>query len=311
MSTTFDRLLLMQTFIRIVEAGSLSAAARQLGTTQPTVSRRLQALERQLGQPLVQRSTHALRLTETGQRAYARAKALAVDWECFEQSLRADPGLPEGLLRVQVPHAFGQEHLIPSLVQALKAAPGLRVDWLLNDAPPNFIEQGLDCAIRVGGKAEGAVVAIELARVPRVLVAAPELLQGRRVDTPDDLADLPWVALYTFYRQEVQLRRKAEGKGDEFVRITIRPVLATDSLYATREAVRLGLGAALLSGWSVREDIAQGRLVQLLPAWRGEALPVHLLYPNPPAPPARLRYFIEAMRRSMAGPLWPDMLATP
>ncbi|MDR7271721.1 DNA-binding transcriptional LysR family regulator [Pelomonas saccharophila] len=304
MSTTFDRLLLMQTFIRIVEAGSLSAAARQLGTTQPTVSRRLQALERQLGQPLVQRSTHALRLTETGQRAYARAKALAVDWECFEQSLRAEPGLPEGLLRVQVPHAFGQEHLIPSLVQALKAAPGLRVDWLLNDAPPNFIEQGLDCAIRVGGKAEGSVVAIELARVPRVLVAAPALVEGRRIATPDDLAELPWVALYTFYRQEVALKREGDG---ERARIAIRPVLATDSLYATREAVRLGLGAALLSGWSVREDIAQGRLVQLLPPWRGEALPVHLLYPNPPAPPARLRYFIEAMRRSMAGPLWPDM----
>lgn len=302
MSMTFDRLLLMQTFIRIVEAGSLSAAARQLGTTQPTVSRRLQALERQLGQPLVQRSTHALRLTETGERAYERAKALAVEWECFEQTLRAEPGLPEGLLRVQVPHAFGQEHLIAPLVQALKAAPGLRVEWLLNDAPPNFVEQGLDCAIRVGGKAEGAVVAIELARVPRVLVAAPALLDGRAVDGPDELAELPWIALHTFYRQDVQLQRD-DG---ERVRIAIRPVLATDSLYATREAVRLGLGVALVSGWSVRQDIAEGRLVQLLPRWRGDALPVRLLYPNPPAPPARLRYFIEAMRRSMAEPLWPD-----
>lgn len=302
MTTTFDRLLLMQTFIRIIEAGSLSAAARQLGTTQPTVSRRLQALERQIGQPLVQRSTHALRLTETGQRAYERAKALATDWECFEQSLRADPGQPEGLLRVQVPHAFGQEHLIPSLVQALKAAPGLRVDWLLDDAPPNFVEQGLDCAIRVGGKAEGSVVAIELARVPRVLVAAPDLVEGLTLDGPEDLAELPWVALYTFYRREVQLLRD-DG---ERARVAIRPVLSTDSLYATREAVRLGLGAALLSGWAVRQDIAEGRLVQLLPRWRGDALPVRLLYPNPPAPAARLRYFIEAMRRSMAGPLWPD-----
>ncbi|MGM9484331.1 LysR family transcriptional regulator [Roseateles sp. NT4] len=302
MSTTFDRLLLMQTFIRIVEAGSLSAAARQLGTTQPTVSRRLQALERQLAQPLVQRSTHALRLTETGERAYARAKALATDWECFEQSLRAEPGLPEGLLRVQVPHAFGQEHLIAPLVQALKAAPGLRIDWLLNDATPNFIEQGLDCAIRVGGTAEGAVVAIPLASVPRVLVASPELLAGRHIEEPDALAQLPWIAISTFYRQELQLER------DDGVRqrLPIRPVLATDSLYATREAARLGLGAALLSGWSVRQDIAEGRLVHLLPRWRGPDLPVHLLYPNPPAPTARLRYFIEAMRRSMAEPLWPD-----
>lgn len=302
MSTTLDRLLLMQTFIRIVEAGSLSAAARQLGTTQPTVSRRLQALERQFCQPLVQRSTHALRLTETGQRAYERAKALAVEWDCFEQSLRTEPGLPEGLLRVQVPHAFGQEHLIEPLVQALRAAPGLRVDWLLSDAAPNFVEQGLDCAIRVGGRAEGAVVAIPLARVPRVLVAAPALLGGRLPRTPEDLTELPWVALSTFYRAELQLRRD-DG---ERQRLAIRPVLATDSLYATRAAVRMGLGAALMSGWSVQQDIAEGRLIHLLPRWRGEALPVQLLYPNPPAPTARLRYFIDAMRRSMAEPLWPD-----
>jgi len=302
-----DRLLLMQTFIRIIEAGSLSAAARQLGTTQPTVSRRLQALERQFGQPLVQRSTHALRLTETGERAFERAKALAVEWECFEQSLRAEPARPEGLLRVQVPHAFGQEHLVGPLVRALKDAPGLRVDWLLNDATPNFIEQGLDCAIRVGGTAEGAVVAIPLAQVPRVLVVSPELLAGRTIDEPDALAALPWIALSTFYRQELPLAR------DDGVRhrLPIRPALATDSLYAAREAARLGLGAALLSGWSVRQDIAEGRLVHLLPRWRGPALPVQLLYPNPPSPPARLRYFIEAMRRSMAEPLWPDMLATP
>ena len=307
MSTTVDRLQLMQTFIRIVEAGSLSAAARQLGTTQPTVSRRLQALEQQFGQPLIQRSTHALRLTDTGERALARAKALAADWEEFEQSLRAEPARPEGLLRVQVPHAFGQEHLIAPLVRALREAPGLRVDWLLSDATPNFIEQGLDCAIRVGGTAEGAVVAIPLARVPRVLVASPELVAGLRLEDPDDLAGLPWIAISTFYRQELQLER------DDGVRqrLTIRPVLATDSLYATREAARLGLGAALLSGWAVHQDITDGRLVHLLPRWRGPALPVQLLYPNPPAPTARLRYFIEAMRRSMSEPLWPDLSSAP
>ena len=307
MSTTLDRLQLMQTFIRIIEAGSLSAAARQLGTTQPTVSRRLQALEQQFGQPLIQRSTHALRLTETGERALARAKAMAAEWEDFEQSLKAEPARPEGLLRVQVPHAFGQEHLIAPLVRALQDAPGLRVDWLLNDAAPNFIEQGLDCAIRVGGTAEGAVVAIPLAQVPRVLVASPALLAGRTFTEPDQLATLPWIAISTFYRQELQLER------DDGVRhrLGIRPVLATDSLYATREAARLGLGAALLSGWAVRQDIAEGRLVHLLPRWRGPALPVQLLYPNPPAPTARLRYFIEAMRRSMSEPLWPDLSSMP
>lgn len=246
-----------------------------------------------------------MRLTETGERALERAKALAAEWEDFEQSLRAEPARPTGLLRVQVPHAFGQEHLVAPLVRTLQEAPGLQVDWLLNDSTPNFIQQGLDCAIRVGGKAEGAVVAIPLAEVPRVLVAAPALLKAREPEDPDEIANLPWIAISLFERQELQLRR------DDGVRrrLAIRPVLATDSLYAARAAARLGLGATLLSGWTVQQDIAEGRLVRLLPRWRGTPLPVHLLYPNPPAPSARLRYFIEAMRRSMREPLWPDALS--
>src|SRR5688572_3703694 len=97
---TTDRIALMQTFVRIVEAGSLSAAAAQLGSTQPTVSRRLQALERSLGVRLLRRSTHAMKLTEDGERCFERAKELLANWEAFEAELRGAGDEPEGSLRV-------------------------------------------------------------------------------------------------------------------------------------------------------------------------------------------------------------------
>src|SRR6478736_7233293 len=117
-----DRIELMNTFVQIVEAGSLSAAATQLHTTQPTVSRRLQALEKQLGVRLIRRSTHALKLTQDGERCFARAKELVQDWDAFESELRGD-GEPEGTLRVMVPHAFGQELLVKPLAAYLRQHP--------------------------------------------------------------------------------------------------------------------------------------------------------------------------------------------
>ena len=118
-----DKIKAMQTFVRIVEAGSLSAAAAQLGTTQPTISRRLQTLERSLGLRLLQRSTHAMRLTVDGERCYERAKELLTNWAAFESDLRGASEEPDGILRVVVPHAFGQDRLIKPLADYLRRYP--------------------------------------------------------------------------------------------------------------------------------------------------------------------------------------------
>src|SRR3954447_21834426 len=112
-----DRLSLMETFLRIADAGSLSAAAAQLGTSQPTISRRLHTLESSLGVRLLQRNTHGMQLTDAGQRYVVRAKELLADWHSFEADLRRDDDVPEGLLRVVAPHAFGQERLVRSVTE--------------------------------------------------------------------------------------------------------------------------------------------------------------------------------------------------
>lgn len=292
-----DRIELMQTFIRIVEAGSLSGAAARLGTSQPTISRRLQTLERLLGLKLLQRTTHIMKLTDDGERCYSHAKELVASWNAMEDDLRGTTDEPRGLLRVLVPHAFGQDQLIKPLKDYLYRYPKMSVEWTLNDRRPDFIAEGIDCAIQVGAVTDPSVVAILLAEVPRIVVAAPELLNNKPLPThPEQLLDFHWIALNSFYRNEVVLSHKTNG---EIQRFSIEPQLSTDSLYALRNAALAGLGAGIASTWVISDDLAQGRLVHLAPDWHGLPLPIYLVYPHASFYPARLRAFLDIMRQAM------------
>lgn len=300
MKTAPDRIELMQTFVRIVEAGSLSAAAAQMAMTQPTVSRRLQALEHSLGLRLLKRSTHAMKLTEEGERCFARAKELLGNWQAFEADLRGSTDVPEGNLRVVVPHAIGQQQLVGPLAEYLRRYPRVSVEWLLYDQTPTFITGGIDCAIHIGRVDDPSVVAVKIAEVPRIVVAAPSVLaDGKLPEHASELATLPWLALQTFYRHEVTLIH-AQGERCSFA---IRPRMSTDNLYALRTAALLGLGVCIASAWAVQEDVAQGTLCHLTPQWHATPLPVYLLYPYAQFYPAKLRRLIEVLRASLPAAL--------
>jgi DNA-binding transcriptional LysR family regulator len=292
-----DRIELMQTFVRIVEAGSLSAAASQLGTTQPTVSRRLQQLERSLGLRLLQRSTHAMSLTEDGARCYQHAKELVANWEALDADLRSAGDEPQGTLRVIAPHAFGQQHLVGPLTTYLRRYPRVTVEWLLHDRTPDFIADNVDCAIHVGDVSDPLLVAIRLAEVPRIVVAAPQVLaRGAAPVHPSALSALPWLELRTYYRNQIELTHASTGTAH---RLAFRPLLSTDSLYALRTAVIQGLGVGVISSWIVADDIAHGRLIHLTPQWRAAPLPMTLIYPYASHYPAKLRRFVEIVREAV------------
>ena len=306
-STTADRFELMETFVRIVDAGNLSAAAAQLGTTQPTVSRRLQALERSLGVRLLRRSTHSMTLTEDGQRCLERARELLANWHAFEADLRGAGDEPEGTLRVIAPHAFGQHQLVAPLADYLARYPRVNVEWLLHDRRPDFIAEGIDCAIQVGEVDDQNVVAIKLAEVPRIVVAAPALAALLpATQEPGDLARLPWLAMRPYYRTEVALSALAPLAAGPDARFAIAPRMSTDSLYALRTAAVMGVGAAVASAWLVADDIAQGRLVHLAPQWRAAPLPVYLVYPQARFYPARLRRFLDVIRAGAVAAFMPQ-----
>ncbi|WP_018608374.1 LysR family transcriptional regulator [Uliginosibacterium gangwonense] len=289
-----DRLDLLETFVRIVEAGSLSAAAQQQGTTQPTVSRRLQQLERLMGLRLLLRSTHAMNLTEDGERCYEHAKELLERWHAIESDLRGVQDLPRGNLRVLVPSVFGQQQLIPPLIEFLNGHPNVSVEWLLHDRMPDFIAEGIDCAIRIGAVDAPGLIAIRLAELPRIVVAAPSILGDAPLpNDPVALAQLPWIALNTFYRDEVVLHHTQFG---EAKRLAIHPRLSTDHLHALCNAVLAGMGVGIASAWAVADALSDGRLIQLAPDWSAPPLPISLVYPPARFRPARLMAFIQVMR---------------
>jgi DNA-binding transcriptional LysR family regulator len=305
-----DRIELLQTFVRIVESGSLSAAALLLNTTQPTISRRLQTLERHFGVRLLQRSTHAINLTPDGERCLVMARSLIDAWQSMQEDLRGSRHAPSGTLKVLMPHALGQSQLVEPLAAYLRAYPDMQVEWLLHDRRLDFAAEGIDCAVQVGDIADPTVVVVPLFPLPRIVVASPALLGRRRPPrSPEGLHELPWLALQTFYRDRVELHRT---DGSDLHSFDIRPRLRTDSLYALRSAALAGLGVGIVSAWLVADDLKSGRLVQLVPAWAAQPLPVQLIYPYARFYPARLRRFLEVVKAyGQQQTAWANADATP
>ena len=306
-SSVYDRIELMQTFVRIVEAGSMTAAAKQMGTTQPTVSRRLKMLEQYLGLQLATRSTHTLVLTADGERCYERLKDLLQTWGSVESDLRGARDEPSGMLRVLVPHAFGQDRLIAPLAGYLANYPRMSVDWNLHDdrSLHDFIGEGIDCAIQVGHTLNQNMVSTQIAEISRTVIASPDLFQHYSApQRPEDLATLPWVSLTTFYQSEIELKNHISG---ETVNVKFNPRLRTDNLFAMKNAVVQGVGVGVGSAWVMLDDLATGKLVNLLPDWSASSLPVNLIYPYARFYPAKLRCFVSSMKQLLPEILGPAL----
>ncbi len=299
-TTSFDRIELMRTFVRIVESGSLSAAAKQLNTTQPTISRRLKALEHSIDGRLIHRTTHQLKLTELGQQYYAGARQLLANWDAFESNVSGAALAPEGKLRIMAPHAFGQDLLVKPLTDFMRQFPKLKVEWQLHDdrSLTDFIAHDIDCAIQVGDVRDDNLVAIRIADIPRIVVAHPQLLSPDNTlnDNPNELQRYPWLALQTFYTEHIGLTHIETGERRD---ITFSPRFYTDSLYALRSAAVHGVGVGVGSEWLLNEDIRQGRLVNALPSWRADPLPVFIVYPYANFYPAKLTAFVTFIREQM------------
>lgn len=288
-----DRIELLETFLRIVDSGNLSAAARLLGTTQPTVSRRLQALEQWFGAELLRRTTHTMQLTDDGRRLYQHARIVLDHWQEMSDDLLETTEAPSGHLRVLVPHALGQQHLLAALNQFMDRYPGVDIEWILSDRRADFATENFDCAVQVGQISDPSVVAILLAEIPRIVVGGGP---WRDCHTPQQLRAAPWLALNTFYRNEVGLTHRESG---ELCRFPITPRLSTDNLYVLREGITRGRGIGILSAWLANQAIDAGQLYHLAPHWQAPPLPVYLVYPWARFYPARLVSFLSVFRNSL------------
>ncbi|CAB3752898.1 hypothetical protein GQ57_20325 [Burkholderia sp. MSh2] len=286
-----NRFVLMDTFVRIVEMGSFTEAARLLNTSQPTVSRQLQSLESFIGLELINRTTHGMRITEAGRRYYEYARKLISEMVQFEHDMRGERVEPRGYLRVAVPHLLAPEWLTNVAARYFEACPLVKLEWVTSEAPARFHEESIDCIIRFGQPFDQTSEVRQVGELDRIVVASPAFVEKHAFDQSDcaSFRDIPWISLVNKDKNKLVLHNDRQERCE----LKIDPVFSADQVLVTREAARQGIGAVLIPEWVVRDDIAAGRLVRILPEWVGEPVPVNIMFSQEMGESAKLAKFID------------------
>lgn len=269
-----DHLSALRLFVRVAKKGSFSAAGRELNVPQPTVSRVIALLEREIGASLLVRTTRAVTLTEAGNEFLSRIEPILAALEEAEHAARGTGEL-RGALRVGVSSNFARRELVPRLPNFIDRHPGLRVELLISDHHQDLVTEGLDVALRFGPLIDSSAVARKLFETTRVLAAAPAYIE--RHGEPKAPADLPQhsIIIGPTTRSSV-LALRCNGRTAS-VRVSGRvSVSAHDSAIAAAVA---GLGIVTLMG-SCRAKFLGGPLVRVLPAWDLGTVEAFAIYPN-------------------------------
>ena len=270
-----DTLRALRLFVRTIELGSLSAAAREAGTTQPTVSKLLAQLEGDLAVRLFERSTRGLSPTEQGQQFHRDTKLVLEQYDAAVSAVQGMTGKPSGLLRVNAPVALGQYRLSAIVQQFLAAHPAIEIELILNDRFVDLVEEGVDIAFRLGGVPPPDAVGRHLATIPRMLVAAPGYLAERGMPVnPQDLSMHDFVRFAWTPGRTLSLTRN-----DEEVQVAAASRYRVNNALAIREALALGSGIGVCPEWLVRDLLDGGALVRVLPDWSASPQDLYLLYP--------------------------------
>lgn len=278
----------MEIFARVVTAGSMSAAGREMGLSPAVVSKRLRRLEDRLGTRLLQRTTRQIALTEAGQGYFERVTAILASVEEAEAFVSRRSAVARGTLKVAAPTSFGRKHIAPHLLAFLNANPDLAVNLELADDFVDIVGEGFDLAVRIAELSDSSLVARRLARNHRVLCAAPSYLEAH--GEPRSIDDL---AHHTCMAAANQDPWRLNGpEGPVIVRASGR--LATNSSEVVHQAVLAGVGVALRSTWDVGEDLRAGRLRVILPQYRASKhVAIYAVYPSRRFLPAKVRVFID------------------
>ena len=247
-------LLDYEIFARVIKAGSLSAAARELHSSPAMISKRVTRLEDRLGVRLLQRTTRRVTATDVGQRFHERVLAVLAAVDDAESFASVDSERPRGVLRVSLPTAFGRLHVVPRLTGFMASYPDLRLAVDLNDDYVDLVAGNFDVAVRIGTLPDSSLVARRLAPNRRVLCASPDYIE--RHGEPRNIADLHHHRLVAGGPQVTWRLEGPEGP------VTFKPqtLLQTNSSEVVREAVVSGMGIGFRSTWDVGSRIAPRRL---------------------------------------------------
>ena len=281
-------------FSETAKRGGFAAAARELGTGPSTLAKAVARLEASLGLRLFHRTTRHVTLTSDGERLFERCQRVLAELDEMQCDAAGTRGEPSGTLRIDMPIVFGRKVVLPVLAALVERHPGLAIDARLSDAFADLVKDRLDVAIRVGDLSDATLVARRFATQQLVVVAAPGYL--RRAGTPRTLADLAPHRHIVFRLPgrgtDRALQFNAKGRT---VTLQPSPGLRFNDGEAMVEAAALGLGLTQVPDYMVTSEIAAGRLVEVLKAFRPPAMPIHVVMPANRMVPARVRVVLDAL----------------
>lgn len=283
-----DKLQAMQTFVRVVEAGSFSAVAHESDSTQSAVSKQVAALERTLGARLLTRTTRSLALTEEGERYFEQARRLIAEIAEAEGALLRGEQQLTGWLRIAASVGFGRLRLMPVIQSFLAQHRDVKIDLRLHDNFIDLVELGIDVAVRIGDLPDSSLVARRVGTAQRMLMAHRDYLRAlprgmKAPATPEDLARHNCIVYTELAMRNAWTLRAGAGAQDPvgtMRAIRVEGNLQTNSSEVIRAAVLGGMGIAYSPTWLFEEELANGEVQRILPDWETLPVPIQLVSPR-------------------------------
>jgi DNA-binding transcriptional LysR family regulator len=301
-----DRLAAMETFVRVVETGSFSAAARMLNLGQPAVSKTVAHLEERLGVRLLMRSTRGLSATEAGQNFYDRARRAIEEANEADMAARGAGASLTGRLRVCAAVTFARLHVIPRLPAFLAAHPDLTMDVILDDRVIDLVEQGVDVALRMGTLADSSLTGRKLASAPRYVVGtAPYFARSGVPATPGELAEHSVV----IYVPDSNGGTYTFRQGGAVLSVSLAGRLRVSAAEGVRAGVLAGMGVTIASAWMFSPELESGEVRAVLTDWSLPATDLFAVYPTGRMPSAKARAFAAFVEAELRG--WRSPAAHP
>ena len=287
----------LHVFVAVVDAGSLTAAARRLGIAKTMVSTHMQRLEAELGVSLLVRTTRRVGITEAGKAFYEASRQIVQAADAAIDAVtgkdQADDRL-QGVLRVAAPIDYGALVVAPALVALQQRHPSLRVELMSDDRVIDLIADGIDVAIRLGQLPDSTLRARRIGGFSKWLVASPAFLARHGVpETPEALSVLPYIAMSSLPHP---LTITIDGPRGAQRIVRFDNTFQTNTANGCRAAALAGGGVALLTDFSIGDDVSAGRLTRLWPLWASPPAGIHAVYPAARHLPAKVRVLIDALK---------------
>lgn len=284
-----NKLHAIEAFIRIVDAGSITAAAEQMAVSQPSMVRTLAALERDLGVRLLNRTTRRMSLTDEGRDYCEQGRQILAAAAQAQQSMSARRLTPRGRLRITSSVSFGRRFLAPAVNEFLGEYPDVDIELLLLDRVVDLIDEGIDLAVRVARLSDSTMVAHKIGEVRSVVVASPAVI--RRYGAPETPAELKSKRCVSF-TGVVSPDTWSFGAGRRQTQIAIKSVLITNQVDTGVLACVQGAGFGRFLSHHVIDEIRSGSLVRILRNFEGDAIPANFVYPGSRLQSVNVRAFV-------------------